>query len=129
MARSTEYLRSTTTERESHDPYVTDDDEEYSLDEPVEPVGSSYDEERNWRSAGVFTLGAFAGALVGAGIALLLAPQSGEETRDRIVTHARRLGVRADEGWEDLRDELRRLQRQTRRATTRGRWKVEDMLD
>lgn len=129
MARSTEYLRATATERESHDPYVTDDDEEYSLDEPVDPVGSSYDEERNWRSAGVFTLGAFAGALVGAGVALLLAPQSGEEMRDRIATHARRFRVRSGEGWEDLRDELRRLQRQTRRATTRGRWKVEDLMD
>jgi hypothetical protein len=128
MARSAEFIRSRSTESRSHDPYVTDD-EEYDLDEPKEVEGRSYEEERDWRGAGAFTLGAVAGALVGAGVALLLAPQSGEETRDRLATHARRFRVRADEGWDDLRDELRRLRRHTRRAATRGRWKVEDMID
>ena len=38
-------------------------------------------------------------------------------------------GTGADASWDDLRDELRRLRRRSRRAATRGRWKVEDILD
>ena len=86
-------------------------------------------EERDWRGAGILSLGVIAGALVGAGVALLFAPQSGEETRERIADRARSLGSRADASWDDLRDELRRLRRRSRRAATRGRWKVEDILD
>jgi gas vesicle protein len=90
--------------------------------------GKSFEEEREWRGAGALGLGIIAGALVGAGVALLLAPQSGAETREQIADRARRFRTRADEGWDDLRDELRRLRRRSRRAATRGRWKVEDLL-
>lgn len=52
-------------------------------------------------------LGMVIGAAIGAGIALLMAPASGEDTRDRI-----RHGVRtirgADGAWEKLGRELRR---------------------
>jgi hypothetical protein len=129
MARSADFLRTGASEIEGRATQANGDDEEYDVSEPAEPVGQSYDEERDWRGAGVLSLGLIAGALVGAGVALLLAPQSGEETRERIVRRARRLGTRADEGWDDLRDELRRLRRRSRRAATRGRWKVEDVLD
>jgi hypothetical protein len=127
MARSQEFARTRTTDG-TPSPYLTED-EDYVVDEQEEPVGSSYEEDRDWRGVGIFAVGAIAGALVGAGVALLTAPQSGEETRDRLATRARRFRVRADEGWEDLRDELRRLRRDTRRKATRGRWKVEDLLD
>lgn len=129
MARSADFLRTTALgdrARASRAP-VGEDDFDDAV--PSEPVGRSYENEREWNRTGAFGLGILAGALVGAAVALLLAPQSGEETRERIATRARRFGVRADEGWNDLRDELRRLKRRSRRAATRGRWKVEDLLD
>jgi len=129
MARSADFLRTSASEGRSRAPHVAGHDEHFDVNEPPEPVGQSYDEERNWHRAGVLSLGIIAGALVGAGAALLLAPQSGEETREQIVSRARRLSARADEGWDDLRDELRRLRRRSRRAATKGRWKVEDILD
>jgi hypothetical protein len=129
MARSADFLRTGASETQSRAARANGDENEYDSREEAEPVGQSYEEERDWRGAGALSLGLIAGALVGAGVALLLAPQSGEETRDRIVRRARRLGTRADEGWDDLRDELRRLRRRSRRAATRGRWKVEDILD
>jgi hypothetical protein len=128
MARSADFLRTSVSQTHSHGRYGAEDDE-YGVDVSAEPVGRSYEEERDWRGAGVFTLGAVAGALVGAGVALLLAPQSGVETRDEIASRARRLRSRADDSWDDLRDELRRLRRRSRRVATRGRWKVEDLLD
>jgi YtxH-like protein len=129
MARSADYLRTATSESRSRGTQADGDHDDYDVTAPAEPVGRSYEEERDWRGAGALSLGILAGALVGAGFALLLAPQSGEETREQIARRARRLGTRADEGWDDLRDELRRLRRRSRRAATRGRWKVEDMLD
>jgi hypothetical protein len=129
MARSADFLRTGASETRSRTEHTPGDADGYDVMAPAEPVGRSYEEERDWRGAGVLSLGIIAGALVGAGVALLLAPQSGEETRERIAGRARRLGTRADEGWDDLRDELRRLRRRSRRAATRGRWKVEDILD
>jgi hypothetical protein len=128
MARSADFLRTSVSQTHSHGRYGAQDDE-YGVDVSAEPVGRSYEEEREWRGAGVFTLGAVAGALVGAGVALLLAPQSGVETREEIASRARRLRSHADDSWDDLRDELRRLRRRSRRVATRGRWKAEDLLD
>lgn len=129
MARSADFLRTGPAESPSRAKQATDDDNGYEATDTPAPVGRSFEEERDWRGAGILSLGIIAGALVGAGVALLLAPQSGEETRERIADRARRLGSRADAGWDDLRDELRRLRRRSRRAATRGRWKVEDILD
>jgi hypothetical protein len=129
MARSGEFLRTHESEARGGTAYAVAGDDQYDDTSPVEPVGHSYEEEPRWRGAGILSLGIIGGALVGAGLALLLAPHSGEETRDRLVRRARRLGTRADESWDDLRDELRRLRRRSRRAATRGRWKVEDLVD
>jgi hypothetical protein len=129
MARSADFLRPSPGDARSRADYASEDDDGYDATAASAPVGKSFEEERDWRGAGILSLGIIAGALVGAGVALLLAPQSGEETRERIADRARRLGNRADEGWDDLRDELRRLRRRSRRAATRGRWKVEDILD
>jgi hypothetical protein len=129
MARSADFLRTSATASRPRDEQTIDDDAAYDVTAPAEAVGDSYEEERDWRAAGILSLGVLAGALVGAGVALLLAPQSGEETRERIANRARRLGSRADASWDDLRDELRRLRRRSRRAATRGKWKVEDILD
>jgi YtxH-like protein len=129
MARSADFLRTTAGASPSRAPHTAADADDYDVTATPEPLGRSYEEERDWRGAGVLSLGIIAGAIVGAGVALLLAPQTGEEAREQIVSRARRLGTRADEGWDELRDELRRLRRRSRRAATRGRWKVEDVLD
>jgi hypothetical protein len=129
MARSADFLRTSATASRPRGGQAAEDEAAYDVTAPAEPLGHSYEEERDWRSAGILSLGVLAGALVGAGVALLLAPQSGEETRERLANRARRLGSRADASWDDLRDELRRLRRRSRRAATRGKWKVEDILD
>jgi hypothetical protein len=46
------------------------------------------------------------GLVVGAGIALLFAPQSGEDTREAIADRGRRVADRGKDVWDDLRDEL-----------------------
>lgn len=48
----------------------------------------------------------FTGLLLGAGVALLLAPRSGEETRALLANRARRLRDAAEEGMEDLQDAI-----------------------
>jgi gas vesicle protein len=47
------------------------------------------------------------GALVGAGVALLLAPQSGEETRKQLGEKARQLGDEAGNRLQGVKEELK----------------------
>ena len=75
-----------------------------------------------WREIAIFAAGIAVGAMLGAGSALLLAPESGEETRAAIARRGRRVGRRAHDAWDDLRDELRF-------ATRRGRRRVRRALD
>ncbi len=49
------------------------------------------------------------GAALGAGAALLFAPTSGEEARDRIRRGARRLKDSAEDAFDELRDEVGEL--------------------
>jgi YtxH-like protein len=97
---------------------------------PARRRGSPYEESRDWRALGLFAAGLAVGAAMGAGAALLFAPQSGEEVRASIGRGGRRLGTRAHDAWDDLRDELRwaarRSVKRLRRGATRGRWKLED---
>jgi hypothetical protein len=80
-----------------------------------------------------FGAGIAVGALLGAGLALLLAPQSGQETRAYITTRARRLPEEARDSWdelgEELRTALRRRTRGLRRKVTRARWSAADAMD
>lgn len=46
------------------------------------------------------------GAILGAGLGLLFAPQSGERTRRELGRRARQLRDDAEERWDDLRDEV-----------------------
>jgi gas vesicle protein len=62
-----------------------------------------------------FAAGLVIGALVGAGIALLVAPSSGEETRRMIARRARRLAADTQERYEDARHELRHARERHRR--------------
>ena len=60
----------------------------------------------DWNAIGLFTTGIALGAILGASVALLLAPASGEETRHRIANKVRRRDD--DDVWEQLGAELDR---------------------
>lgn len=94
-------------------------------------VGSSYDETAEWDNLGIFSAGLAVGLAFGAGLALLLAPRSGEETREILGERSRWLGDRVNGGIGDIRGGVERATRRSRRkfqrGLTRGRWLVEDM--
>jgi gas vesicle protein len=58
--------------------------------------------------ARTFAAGLILGALVGAGLALLLAPQSGADTRRDLARRARRLADDARDRYEEARHQIRR---------------------
>lgn len=63
-----------------------------------------------------FAAGIALGLAAGAGLALLFAPQSGEEARRAIVRTGKRVGRRSRDAWDDLRSELRNATRRRKRA-------------
>lgn len=73
------------------------------------------------RQAVSFLSGVALGGLIGAGVALLLAPQSGHRTRRHIVRVAEDLTDSAREGWGDASEEAKRTARDAvRKAERRG---------
>jgi len=65
---------------------------------------------------GTLAAGIAAGLLVGVGLALLLAPQSGRDARRLLGRGLRRVTRRGRDAWDDLGHELHRARRQLRRA-------------
>lgn len=63
-----------------------------------------------------FAAGLVIGGLVGAGLALLLAPQAGEDTRRDIARRARRLAGDARERYADVKHRVRRARAEQRAA-------------
>jgi gas vesicle protein len=61
-------------------------------------------------------VGLVLGVLIGAGAALLLAPQSGEDTRRLIRKRARRLARGAHDTYDDLKDRVREVKDRARDA-------------
>ncbi len=113
------------------------DDEEWEADEEME------DEEADewfsgdaWRQTGAATAGLVFGLALGAGLALLFAPRSGDEMRELIGERTRLLRGRAVDHLDDLREDLgysarrgrRRVRRGMIRGIARGRWAAEDLL-
>jgi len=133
MARTTEFsgTRSAGTPR----PRKSDTDAGDSLDSgaSTRARGKSYSDDMQWRHAAIFGAGVALGAMIGAGAALLFAPQSGEETRELISERAQRFGGRIGERIDDARGDLgwylRRGRRKLRRGAERGRWAGQDMAD
>jgi YtxH-like protein len=133
MARTTEYsgTRSAGTPRSRK----SDTDASDSLDsvESSKARGKSYSDDMQWRHAAIFGAGIALGAMIGAGAALLFAPQSGEETRELISERAQRMGGRIGERIDDARGDLgwylRRGRRKIRRGAERGRWAGQDVAD
>ena len=76
-------------------------------------------EELDWQHIAIFAAGALLGAALGAGAALLLAPQSGVETRHNLARRGRHLRARTATAWDDLRHELRYAARTGRRKLAR----------
>jgi hypothetical protein len=73
-----------------------------SIPQP-KPNGLPYDTVPDWNNIGLFTAGIAVGAILGATVALLWAPASGDQTRHRI---ARRFRQDDDDVWHDLAEEL-----------------------
>jgi gas vesicle protein len=84
------------------------------------PFSRSIELDVDWPRAGTFGAGLAVGALLGAGVALLLAPSSGTVTRRRIGRVGRRASVRAADAWAELGEELRHATFRTRRKLRRG---------
>lgn len=77
------------------------------------------DAELDWQHIAIFAAGALLGAALGAGAALLLAPQSGAETRHDLARRGRHMRARTATAWDDLRHELRYAARTGRRKLGR----------
>ena len=65
-----------------------------------------------------FVSGLLLGALIGAGLALLFAPQSGEETRRVVRRKAKKLAAEAQDRYDDLKDRVRRARRREKDEAT-----------
>jgi len=96
-------------------------------------MGRPFTESIDRDKAGAFGLGLALGVLAGAGVALLMAPHSGIETRARMARGARSARGRAADSWADLTDSVRDVARRNRkrlqRSVTRGRWAAEDLYE
>jgi gas vesicle protein len=97
---------------------------------PSQPDGGS---EIDWERVALFGTGIALGVALGAGVALLFAPTSGDEIRAAIARRGSRLAHQGRDAWDDLRDELkwaaRRGKRRVGRRVQRARWAAEDLLD
>jgi hypothetical protein len=68
----------------------------------------------------LFAAGIALGIVVGAGVALLFAPQSGADTRQALAKRSRRVTRRSRDAWDDLGYEFRRaLNRRTARRRSK----------
>jgi YtxH-like protein len=134
MARTSEYSSSRPSSTSSRS-RTSDLDSSDAMDSMSSPraSGRSYSEDMQWRHAAIFGAGVALGALLGAGAALLYAPQTGEETREMLSERAQRFGGRIGERLDDARGDLgwymRRGRRKLRRGAERGRWAGEDLAD
>jgi len=69
--------------------------------------GIPYETVPDWNNIGLFAAGIAVGAVLGAAVALLMAPATGEETRHSISRRVRRLRG-DDDVWDELAEELER---------------------
>ncbi len=91
--------------------------------------------ETDWQQVAIFGAGLALGLALGAGAALLTAPQSGEETRAALRGRAKRIGRstsrRSRDAWAELSDELQsaRMSLQRRRAKRAARRALQRELE
>ncbi len=131
MARTTDYSSTDAPSRARR----ADMDANDSLDSVASdrPRGKSYSSSMEMKHAAIFGAGIALGALIGAGAALLFAPQSGEEMRGMLSDRAHQFGDRVGDRIDDARGDLgwymRRGRRKMRRGAERGRWAGQDVAD
>jgi gas vesicle protein len=81
--------------------------------------------DTDWERLAIFGVGLALGIAVGAGAALLTAPQTGAEARTALLAQAgrlkRRTSRRGRDAWDELRDEIRGMRRNLRRRRARRR--------
>jgi gas vesicle protein len=88
-----------------------------------------------WRShedgfgGGRFLLGILAGAAVGAGLAILFAPQSGEESRDDIRHAGETLRDKTTESYEDARATVEEWIAQARAKVEDTRQRLDEAVE
>ena len=63
-----------------------------------------------------FAAGLLIGALLGAGIALLFAPQSGADTRRLIRKKYKKIAAGAEDRFDDVKDRIRQARRKAEEA-------------
>lgn len=91
-----------------------------TVDEDEELEDEELDELEPRRGpGGALLVGLVIGVLVGAGAALLLAPERGDVLRDRLQRRMRRLRRDAGDRVHELRDDAERELRRTRRRIKR----------
>jgi hypothetical protein len=76
-----------------------------SIPQP-KPDGLPHETVPDWNNISLFTAGIAVGAILGATVALLLAPGSGDQTRHSIARRVRKFRGADDDVWEDLAEEL-----------------------
>ena len=86
----------------------------------------NHHDDDSGRGSGSLIAGIVIGALIGAGIALLAAPHSGEDTRRQLSRRARGLRDDAAERFDDLSLRARRERKRRRRQL---RERLEDGVD
>ncbi len=96
-----------------------DHDEEIELDDEELEEELDGDVTDRLRGATTFVAGLMLGALLGAGVALLIAPQRGEATRRRIGSRWRDIRNDAAEQLGDWKDDARRELRRRRKQLKR----------
>ena len=90
---------------------------------PARKAATPSHHDADWRHVAIFGAGLALGVAVGAGVALLTAPQAGADTRALLGQKARRtsraVGRRNHRAWLDVRDELRSMTRALSRRESR----------
>ena len=89
-----------------------------SIPQPRED-GLPHETVPDWNNIGLFTAGIAVGAILGATVALLLAPASGDETRHSISRRVRNLRGN-DDAWDELAEELERAAAEMEEDATRA---------
>jgi gas vesicle protein len=102
--------------------------------EDLPELGASTDHSNvSIRGTAAFIAGILFGAFLGAGFALLLAPERGDKTRDRLRRRMRSLRDDAMDGLDRAgsvtRKELRRRQRRIRAELARARARAERAIE
>lgn len=99
-------------------------------DEAKTPRGRPYSRKADWKTVALVSAGIAAGVALGAGIALLVAPQSGEHTRLVLARGLRRNRPwRRRSPWDRLGEELRQAVAQRRRWRGKSTTAADALMD